>query len=165
MASPHTFVQPGSFDGQVESFTTDVERVQIFFKANNVPAQKHQSVFLSIVGGTEYTPLLSPIALEDKSLDEMMAVLKAYYEPKPIIITVRFHFRRGNLLPGKSVARFIDEQLLAIPNLKLQDALDTATVMKAAATNSRAFSRTRWTHLPASRRSLHLPNRVQGPLP
>ena len=167
-ALPLTFGQPGAFDGQVESFTAYVERVQIFFEANDVPARKRLSVFLSIIGGTAYSllrNLLSPVPPKEKSLE-------AHYEPKPIVIAERFHFHRRSQLPGESVAKFIAElrrlsihcnfgayldealrdrfvcglrsettqkRLLAVPDLKLQDALDMATAMEAAATNSKAL--------------------------
>ena len=174
-ALPLTVRQPGAFDGQVESFTAYVERVQIFFEANDVPAKKRLSVFLSIIGGTAYSllrNLLSPVPPKEKSLEEVIVALKAHYEPKPIVIAEKFHFHRRSQLPGESVAKFIAElrclsihcnfgayldealrdrfvcglrsettqkRLLAVPDLKLQDALHMATAMEAAATNSKAL--------------------------
>ena len=111
-ALPLTFGQPGAFDGQVESFTAYMERVQIFFEANDVPARKRLSVFLSIIGGTAYIllrNLLSLVPSKEKSLEEVIAALKAYYEPKPIVIAERFHFHRQSQLPGELVAKFITE--------------------------------------------------------
>lgn len=94
MASPLTFGQLGAFVSQVKSFTTYVERVQIFSKANDVPAAKHLSVFLCIVGGPVYTllcNLLAPVAPKDKSLEDVIAVLKGHFEPQLIVIAERFH--------------------------------------------------------------------------
>ena len=73
-ALPLAFGQPGAFNGQVESFTAYMECVQIFFEANDVPARKRLSVFLSIIGGTAYTllwNLLSLVPPKEKSLEEV----------------------------------------------------------------------------------------------
>ena len=175
MASPLAFGQIGAFDPQVEAFTAYVERVHIFFEAHDVKAEKRLCIFLSVVGGTVYNllcNLLAPAAPKDKSLEEVLEVLKAHYEPKPIVIAERFHFHRQHQLPGESIAKFIAElrrlslhcefreyleealrdrfvcglrsettqkRLLAEPNLKLQDALDKALAMEAAATNSKTL--------------------------
>ena len=175
MAAPLTYGQLGPFDKQVESFTAYVERVQIFFEANAVPEEKRLSVFLSVVGGPVYSllrNLLAPVPPKDSSLDAVIDVLTAHFEPKPIVIAERFHFHRRSQLPGESVAQFIAElkrlsvhcafgaylnealrdrfvcglrsettqkRLLAVADLKLQDALDMANAMEAAATNSKAL--------------------------
>ena len=175
MAAPLTYGQLGPFDKQVESFTAYVERVQIFFEANAVPEEKRLSVILSIVGGPVYSllrNLLAPVPPKDSSLDAVIDVLTAHFEPKPIVIVERFHFHRRGQLPGESVAQFIAElrclsvhcafgaylnealrdrfvcglrsettqkRLLAVADLKLQDALDMANAMEAAATNSKAL--------------------------
>ena len=50
-----------------------MERVQIFFVANDMPARKLLSIFLSIIGGTAYSllrNLLSPVPPKEKSLEE-----------------------------------------------------------------------------------------------
>ena len=70
-----------------------MERVELFFTANNIPAEKKVPVFLSIVGGTTYgllRNLLAPANPKDKSFKEIVDMLKAYFEPKPLVIAERF---------------------------------------------------------------------------
>ena len=116
--------------------------------------------------------LLALAVPKDKSLEEVLEVLKAHYEPKPIAIAERFHFHRRHQLLGESIAKFIaklrhlslhcdfreyleealhdrfvcslhsettQKRLLVEPNLKLQDALDKALTMEAAATHSKTI--------------------------
>ena len=87
-----------------------MERVQIF-EANEVSAEKCLSIFLSIISGSAYAllrNLLSPVSSKDKSLDEVIAILKDHYKPKPIIVE-KFHFLSQSQLPGELVAHFIAE--------------------------------------------------------
>ena len=99
------------FDPVVESISTYMERVQLFFVANYVDARK-SAVLLSLLGGKVYGTLynlLSPEQPAGKSNDELKTVLKAHYEPKSIIIAERFHFHKRNQNPTESIAEFVVE--------------------------------------------------------
>ena len=61
-----------------EDFSTYVERVQIFFAANDVPEAKQVPVFLNAVGGNTYgvlRSLLSPDNPMSKSFTDIVAIL------------------------------------------------------------------------------------------
>ena len=76
-------------------FTSCVKRVHLFFEANDIKDKKRCSVFLSIVGGAVYNLLwylLAPVTPKDTALQDIIAVLKAHYKPKPIVIVKCFHF-------------------------------------------------------------------------
>ena len=47
-----TFGQIQEFRPESESFAAYVERVQLFFTANDIPDEKKTAVFLSVVGGS-----------------------------------------------------------------------------------------------------------------
>ena len=67
------------FDPIVESISTYLERVQLFFVANNVEDARKSAVLLSLLGGKVYGTLrniLSPEQPAVKSYDELKAVLK-----------------------------------------------------------------------------------------
>ena len=60
-----------AFDPQVETFTSFVERVHLFFEANDIKEEKRRSVFFSIVGVAVYNllrNLLAPVTPKDASL-------------------------------------------------------------------------------------------------
>ena len=98
------------FDPVVESVSTYLERVQLFFVANNVEDARKSAVLLNLLGGKVYGTLrniLSPEQPAVKSYDELKAVLKAHYELKSIIIAERFHFHKRNQNPTESIAEFV----------------------------------------------------------
>ena len=70
------------------------------------------AVLLSVIGGKTYNllrSLLGPAAPGDKSYEDIVKVLKEHFEPKPSVITERFHFHRRMQVPGKSVADYVAE--------------------------------------------------------
>ena len=78
--------------GQIKEFQPDsdfiksyLERVQLYFDANNVAQAKHVPILLSSLGAQTYS-LLSDLAAPDlpstKSFDDISALLRAHYEPK-----------------------------------------------------------------------------------
>ena len=111
MAARSTIGQIQEFCPDSESFAVYVERVELFFTANNIPAEK--KVFLSVVGGTTYgllCNLLVPASPKDKSFKEIVDTLKAHLEePKPLVIAEKFHFHRRNQNSGESVAMYVAE--------------------------------------------------------
>lgn len=51
---------------------------------------------------------------KEKSFVDIVAALKDYYEPKPLITVERFHFHRRNQASGESIAAYVAElRLLA----------------------------------------------------
>ena len=69
-------------------------------------------VLLSAVGGTTYgllRNLLAPTSPKDKSFNEIVKVLKAHFEPKPVVIAERFHFHRRDQAPAETVAVYVTE--------------------------------------------------------
>ena len=106
MGSLHEF-RPDS-----EDLSTYLERVEIFFAANDVPPEKKVPVLLNAVGGTTYAllrSLLAPASPMTKTLDELTATLRAHFEPKPSLITERFHFHKRDQAPASSMTKTFDE--------------------------------------------------------
>ena len=106
MGSLHEF-RPDS-----EDLSTYLERVEIFFAANDVSTEKKVPVLLNAVGGTTYAllrSLLAPASPMTKTLDELTATLRAHFEPKPSLITERFHFHKRDQAAGESIADYVAE--------------------------------------------------------
>ena len=100
------------FEPSSESVTNYVERVQMYFVANDVVAAKQVSTFLSAVGRRTYAvlrDLVLPDDPKDKTFDELVAVLKQHYEPVPLVIAERFNFHRRYQQPSESVSEFAAE--------------------------------------------------------
>ena len=102
-----------AFDEDTESIKAYVERAKIFFMANSVPEEKQAVVFLSCIGGKTYAllrSLLAPMSLIEATFEALVTALEEHFEPKPNVISQRFHFHQRNQLPTESVAQFIIEE-------------------------------------------------------
>ena len=95
-----------------EKFTAYLERIELLFEANDIVEEKKVPVFLTVVGVPTYgllRNLLAPANPRSKTFAEITAVLKAHFEPKPLVIAERFHFHRRNQLSGESVTVYVAE--------------------------------------------------------
>ena len=101
--------QPGT-----EELATYLERVELFFEANEVPEEKQVPIFLNVVGAPTYgllRSLLAPTKPKEKSLAQIISVLKSHYEPKRNVVAERYKFHKRNQQAGlgESVAMYVAE--------------------------------------------------------
>ena len=104
------FGQLHEYQASQEPVSAYLERVALFFQANDIPEEKRVAVFLSVVGATTYAllrDLLAPQKPQDKPLRDLFAVLKTHFEPKPLVIEQRFHFHRRDQKPLESIAEYM----------------------------------------------------------
>ena len=90
-----TFGQLSEFVAESKRMSSYLERVELYFLANNVQDDKKVAVFLSSIGAKTYKvlrSLVSPDQPNTKTLDELKTLLRAHFEPKPLVISERFHF-------------------------------------------------------------------------
>ena len=77
------------FKPEVEKISLYLERVDLYFTANEIAEGRRVTVFLSIIGAKTYSllcDLVSPASPKDKSLKHLADVLKKHFKPKPLII-------------------------------------------------------------------------------
>ena len=75
-----TFGRIGEFNPDVESVAAYMERIDLYFVANDVPGQKQVAVFLSMVGGKSYEllrRLCAPTKPQDKSYQQLKDMMKS----------------------------------------------------------------------------------------
>lgn len=80
------------FNLETESMVAYLERIELFFVANQVEEDCQAAALLSLAGSKIYSLLrniLSPEKPQAKSFEDLKQALTA---PKPVIITERFHF-------------------------------------------------------------------------
>ena len=112
MAASPTFGRVQEYEPENELFSAYLERVQLFFLANGVEDDKKVPIFLSVVGSKTYSLLHNLVATalpQDKTLVQLVAILKSHFEPKPVIIAERFHFHRRSQTVGESIAEYLAE--------------------------------------------------------
>ena len=70
------------------------------------------AVYLSSVGAKTYTllrNLVAPKLPKMLEFEEIMAILKQHFEPKPLVIAEHYHFHHRQQAPGESVGEFVAE--------------------------------------------------------
>ena len=126
---PVVFGQLDAFDPESDNVVAYLERVDLFFTANDIGPDKQVSVFLTVVGSRNYAlikSLTAPTLPQEKSYEDLKAVLLAHFRPKPLLIAERFRFYQRNQAAGESVHDFLaDLRHLAI-TCEFEDFLDQA---------------------------------------
>ena len=70
-----------------------LEHMQLYFEPNRIKAEKQVPVFLNLIGWENYGligDLSMPEKLAEKSLKDLMDILKKHFEPKKVVIAERF---------------------------------------------------------------------------
>ena len=100
------------FEPEVEKISSYLERVDLYFTANQIADERKVAVFLSVIGAKTYSllrDLVSPASPKDKSLEHLADVLKKHFEPKPLIIAERFTFYRRNQSTSELILEYVAE--------------------------------------------------------
>lgn len=74
-----------------------MERVDLYFVANEVDDAKKVPILLSSIGANTYallSDLTAPATPKEKSFDEISTILRDHFEPKRSVIVERFHFHK-----------------------------------------------------------------------
>ena len=86
----------GPFERDTDDWTAYCERLQQFFVANEIKEDgKKRAVLLSVCGTASYQlirSLVAPSKPTDKSVDEIMKLVKDHLTPQPSSIVQRFKF-------------------------------------------------------------------------
>ena len=101
-------IQP--FDPNTCDFKLYIERVNLYFEANEIDATKRVSVLLTLIGDRTYSvlkDLLDPDAPSTKTLKQIVDVLTEHYSPKKSVIAERFTFSRRRQGSNESMAEYI----------------------------------------------------------
>eukprot|EP00731_Ephydatia_muelleri_P006059 Em0003g307a len=107
-----TFGRISEFVVEDERISAYLERVELYFGANDIANEKKVAILLSVIGAKTYAVLRSLVAPDqpkDKSFAELKALLKAHYDPKPLVIAERFRFYRRDQTAEESISEFLVE--------------------------------------------------------
>ncbi len=78
--------------------------------ANDVDDAKQVATLLSVMGASTYglaRNLVQPLKPKDKTFREIVSILQAHFEPKPLIIAERFRFQRCVQKPHETVSQYV----------------------------------------------------------
>jgi len=107
------------FRPEEETIDSYLERIEIFFTANGIAADKQVPVFLSVIGSKTYAilrSLVAPAKPTEKDFAALSAELKKHFEPSKIVIAKRFHFHRRSQGPEETVSEFLAELRRTVPS-------------------------------------------------
>ena len=102
--------QIAEFDENLGTFDSYSERVRMFLTVNKVADELKTPAFLSIVGAKTFglvKSLVTPDKVEDKSLDDLIKVLKNHFSPEPLEIVERFKFQKRLQKPEETCAQYM----------------------------------------------------------
>ena len=108
-----------AFDETIEPWSSYVERLGQYFKANKVDDSLKVASVLSLIGGKTYNllrTLTSPTKPADKSYQEIIKLLGDILSPKPLSIAERFRFHKRKQLEGESINDYV-AVLVSSPNI------------------------------------------------
>ena len=97
------------FRPESDSIKSYLQKVTLYFEANEIDAKKQVAVLLSSIGAPIYTllsDLLAPATPGEKSLEAISKALLDHFEPKRSIITERFHFHKRDQTATESIAQY-----------------------------------------------------------
>ena len=118
------FGRVGKFNVECETFSAYVERMEMFFTANNIVeitgegsaaanqlvANRKRAIFLIEVGPEVYSTLrnlLAPAKPKDTLFTDIVRILEKHYSPKPLEIAQSFHFGTRNKKSEESVSDYV----------------------------------------------------------
>ena len=117
------------FDSSVESIVAYLERLQMFFEANEVADARKVPMLLTMLGAKNYSllrSLVAPANPKDKTYAELVEKLRAHFQPKPLVIAERFNFYRRVQAAVESIADFVAALRQLAINCEYNDFLDQA---------------------------------------
>ncbi len=118
------FGHVGEFNAERENFQSYVERMEMFFTANNIVEtageeneagnqlvrERKRAIFLTEIGPEVYSTLsnlLAPAKPKDTSLTNMVQALEKHFNPAPLEIAESFHFGTRSQQPSESISEYI----------------------------------------------------------
>ena len=112
-----------------EGIAAYLERVELYFQANDIAEANQVPVFLTVVGGKVYAllrDLLAPDKPDSKSFGQLAQTLRTHYEPKPLVIAERSYFHSRNQKATASIAEYVAELRRLATHCEFGDYLDDA---------------------------------------
>ena len=109
-AQPRVLGTLQEFNPQSDNISTYLDRLELYFDANGVEADRKVPVLLTVIGAKAYDTLrslLAPKLPRDESFEDLMGLLVRHFDPKPLVIAERFRFYRRAQKNDESVADFV----------------------------------------------------------
>jgi len=112
------------FVPEEEPISAYLERIELFFLAHGVAAEKQVPTLLSTIGSKPYgflRSLAAPKAPKELKYDEVVKMLKSHYEPPPLVIAERYRFHQRSQEVGETISDYLAELRRLASKCKFED--------------------------------------------
>ena len=124
MAQSNVFKE---FVPEEEPISAYLERIELFFLAHGVAAEKQVPTLLSTIGSKPYgflRSLAAPKAPKELKYEEVVTMLKNHYEPPPLVIAERYRFHLRSQEVGETISEYVAELRRLATKCKFEDTTD-----------------------------------------
>ena len=107
---PPVYGTINEFDPTKEDWMVYMERMRLYMTANSIAAAKRVPVFLSVIGGNNYSILRDLVSPDDPStatLEDLASTLSAHFSPKRSVIAERFKFLRYKQAKDDDISSYV----------------------------------------------------------
>ena len=109
------------------SFSVYVVKLKAYFCVNEVPEQSKVNVLITLLPGVVVEKLISlcePEGFHGKNIDELLALIQNFYNPRKNVILERFEFNKNKQEVNEPVKDFIIKLKKSATNCKFETFLD-----------------------------------------
>ena len=99
-----------AYNPDTDNWSAYVERLDLFFLANEIKDDKKVTILLTVLGTKAYSLLrtiIAPSKPAEKTYKQLVDAIKSYVEPKPIVIAERFRFHRRDQKEGETLVQYL----------------------------------------------------------
>ena len=118
-----------AYNPDTDDWSAYVERLDLFFLANEIKDDKKVAVLLTVLGTKAYSLLrtiIAPSKPAEKTYKQLVDAMKSYVEPKPIVIAERFRFHHRDQKEGETLVQYLAQLQKLTEHCEFQNNLEEA---------------------------------------
>ncbi|XP_048479998.1 uncharacterized protein LOC125489168 [Plutella xylostella] len=117
----------GEFDVKNGTWSSYVDRINMYFKVNNVGENLKLPTLIAVMGDEAYELLVnlaSPKVPADITYEEAVKLLENHLQPAPSVLAERYRFRQRRQNAGENIAGYVAELKRLSRNCRFKDGLN-----------------------------------------
>ena len=118
-----------AYNPDADDWSAYVERLELFFLANEIKDDKKVATLLTVFGTKTYSLLrniIAPSKPAEKTYEQLVDAMKSYVDPKPIVIAERFRFHRRDQREGETFVQYLAQLRKLTEHCEFRDNLEEA---------------------------------------
>ena len=118
-----------TYNPDTDDWSAYVERLELFFLANEIKDDKKVATLLTVLGTKAYSLLrniIAPSKPAEKTYEQLVDTMKSYVDPKPIVIAECFRFHHRNQREGETFVQYLAQFCKLTEHREFRDNLEEA---------------------------------------